>query len=149
MIFNKTTGYCVTYTFDPSQPITQNIYKCIVTGWNFVPQTVYYNYDATIVAPFGKSITCSVVTDTPTTRSDDGIYLCNSVNVVSNNSYYYASDVDATGATSVVVTTCDFIPTDSLYLTDDELVIAINTPDSCDTIYSFEAYMSCLANLYV
>jgi hypothetical protein len=146
---NKTTGMCVPYTFDPSEPIQQTIYKCIVTGWGNTPETVYYNYDSTVIAPFGKSITCSPVTTSVQSETVDGIYYCNSTNLVTGNTFYYASDVDATGATSIVITTCEFSVNEYLNNFEIDQIPVTELDTTCDNIYTYEFLLQCLASKYV
>jgi len=148
LIFNKTTGLCTPYVFSPDTPITETIYKCIATGWATTPTTSYYNYDASVVAPFGKSITCTPTQLAPTQDLRDGVYLCSSINLISGNIYYYASDVDATGLTATVQTNCDFSVTELTLLLEEEPEYNFSTNDTCDNLVTFAQYMTCLATKY-
>lgn len=149
LIFSKTTGLCSPYVFSPDTPITQTIYQCVITGWATIPTTVFYNYDASVVAPFGKSITCQPTTITPTSETRDGVYICTSINMISGNIYYYASEIDATGATATVETNCDFSINEVLSPIEEDLTYDYSTNDDCDNIVTFSAYMTCLASKYV
>ena len=149
LIFSTTTGKCEPYVFSPDTPTQQTIYRCVITGWASVPTISYYNYDASVVAPFGKSITCQATNLTPDPETRDGVYLCSSTNLISGNIYFYASDTDATGVTATVETNCDFNVTEYTNIDDSLEERDYSISDTCDNIPTFAGYMACLASKYV
>lgn len=145
--FQKTDGICYAYVFAPETPTLLTVYKCTETQWNTVPRTTYYNYDASIISPFGVSRSCLVSTSSPVI-ANEGIYLCTSVNIVTNNTFFYVSDTDATSSTTTVITQCDFVSTEGSLSDEVEDVIVLSSND-CQNLQYFNEYLACLASKYV
>lgn len=145
--FQKTDGTCNAYSFVPEAPSLLTVYKCTETSWNSVPRTVFYNYDASISSPFGVSRSCLVSTSSPV-NPVEGVYLCTSVNINTNNSFFYVSDTDATSSTTSVITQCDFISTEGSITEETEDITSLNSND-CQNLQWFSDYLACEMAKYV